>query len=76
VASAVSVGNYECLDLATTRTQLAAIGLLLGTVLPGDGVEYDPWLVITQSPAPAEVVAPGTGVDLVLGDPADPCPPA
>jgi eukaryotic-like serine/threonine-protein kinase len=70
----VLVGNYECLDLGTARTQLEEKGLLLGTVTPEDPAPDDSWLVQDQLPHAGEAVLPGTAVDLVVSDPLEPCP--
>jgi serine/threonine-protein kinase len=68
------VGDFMCLDLATARSHLEDAGLLVGATYP-DPPPEDSWFVHDQLPKPGESVPVGTKVDLMLGDPLEPCPP-
>lgn len=69
------VGNYECLDLGTARSQIEAVGLILGTVSPEDPLVDDSWLVAGQLPPAGEGWPPGSAVDLWVIGPLEACPP-
>ncbi len=71
----VKVGNFACLELAAARGLLADAGLLLGATYPEDPPPGEDWLVHDQLPEPGDTVPVGSAVDLVLGDPLEPCPP-
>ncbi len=68
------VGNFECLDLGTARSQIEAVGLLLGTIIPDEPARDDSWIVHDQLPAPGGWVPVGSAVDLVVMEPLEPCP--
>jgi hypothetical protein len=76
----VVVGNYAtCATLGEARTQIAAAGLVVGTILVGSplasGATYgDDWLVEQQSPPPGTSVPPGTPVDMLIKSSTDPDP--
>ncbi len=69
------VGDFMCSDLATARTHLQELGLLVGATYPEDPPPEDDWVVHDQLPKPGESVPVGSKVDLMLGDPLEPCPP-
>jgi hypothetical protein len=69
------VGDYSCHTLGDARTQIEALGLIVGMLIPEDPPD-DSWLVHGQLPASGESVPVGSAVDLQLGDPVEPCPPA
>lgn len=66
------VGSFLCLDLATARRQLEAVGLLVGATIPE--VPDDDWIIDDQLPSSGETVPVGSAIDLVLVDPVEPCP--
>lgn len=68
------VGDYNCLDLATARGQLAEAGLLVGAIIPADPPPDENWIIHDQLPKAGESVPVGSAVDLVLMDPLEPCP--
>ena len=70
------VGDYSCQSLGDARTQIEALGLIVGMLIPDDPPPEDSWLVHSQLPASGESVPVGSAVDLQLGDPVEPCPPA
>jgi beta-lactam-binding protein with PASTA domain len=74
-AEVVLVGDFMCHDLATARDLLAQKGLVVGAIYPEDPKPGDDWLVHDQLPKPGQSVPVGSKVDLMLGDPQDPCPP-
>ncbi|MGD8683179.1 MAG: Stk1 family PASTA domain-containing Ser/Thr kinase [Chloroflexota bacterium] len=69
------VTDFTCLELAAARDHLQAAGLVLGAIIPEDPPPGDDWLVHDQLPKPGTSVPVGFKVDLMLGDPLDPCPP-
>ena len=69
------VGDFMCHDLATARSLLQAAGLVVGAIIPADPPPGDDWLVHDQLPEPGESIPVGAKVDLMLGDPLEPCPP-
>ena len=71
----VLVGDFGCLKLADARGQLEDAGLLLGAIYPEEPPPAENWVVFDQLPEPGDSVPVGSAVDLVLGDPQDPCPP-
>ncbi len=71
----VLVGDFGCLKLADARGQLGDAGLLLGAIYPEEPPPAENWVVFDQLPEPGDSVPVGSAVDLVLGDPQDPCPP-
>ncbi len=71
----VLVKDYSCIDLGAARNHLQAAGLLLGAIIPEDPPPADDWLVHDQLPKPGVSIPVGSKVDLMLGDPLDPCPP-
>jgi serine/threonine-protein kinase len=73
-AEQVLVGDFMCHDLAEARTLLEDVGLVVGATYP-EQLPGDDWLVHDQLPKPGASVAVGSKVDLMLGDPLEPCPP-
>jgi eukaryotic-like serine/threonine-protein kinase len=71
----VLVGDFGCLTLADARGQLADAGLLIGATYPEEPPPEEDWVIHDQLPKPGGSVPVGSAVDLVLGDPLEPCPP-
>ncbi|MFO7533736.1 MAG: protein kinase [Candidatus Limnocylindrales bacterium] len=71
----VLVGDFGCLTLADARGQLADAGLLVGATYPEEPPPEEDWVIHDQLPKPGDSVPVGSAVDLVLGDPLEPCPP-
>ena len=69
------VGDFMCHDLATARSLLERVGLVVGAIIPADPPPGDDWLVHDQLPEPGVSVPVGSKVDLMLGDPLERCPP-
>ncbi len=72
-ATPVLVGNYRCLDVATARTGVDAVGLTIIGIEPAPPDSDDSWLVRDQEPLAGEPVSPGTGVRLWVIEPSEPC---
>jgi serine/threonine-protein kinase len=72
-SAATRVFDYSCQPLETARAHLAEVGLVVGAVIPEDhGAD---WIVLDQLPRPGASIEVGSKVDLMLGDPNEPCPP-
>jgi beta-lactam-binding protein with PASTA domain len=71
----VIVGNYLCEDVAGARSQIEAIGLVVGMIAPPPPGSDDTWIVLDQSPQPGEPAAPGSAVDLLVETADSPCSP-
>ena len=68
------VGNYQCEDVATARSQIEAFGLVVGLITPTPPASDDTWIVMAQAPAAGDPVAPGSSVDLNVEPPNSACP--
>jgi serine/threonine-protein kinase len=72
-SAATRVYDYSCQPLETARAHIAEVGLVVGAVIPEDhGAD---WIVLDQLPRPGASIEVGSKVDLMLGDPNEPCPP-
>jgi hypothetical protein len=69
----VLVGNYLCADVATARSQIEVIGLVVGNIIPAPPGSDDTWIVMDQVPAPGQSAPPGSAVDLLVETPDSPC---
>jgi len=71
----VLVGDFQCLDLATARAHIEDAGLIVGATIASVPSPGEDWLVREQLPDAGAYLPRGSNVDLVLGDPMEPCPP-
>jgi beta-lactam-binding protein with PASTA domain len=65
---AVEVPNVIGLDRAQARARIEAAGFRLGRISKDEGRRGDPNTVIEQRPAGGERAAPGTRIDLIVGE--------